>query len=977
MREEMAREGNLRPADEIGVDDTFDREVMFLLAAEAAFDSILIHEHGKILFVNQTLVNLLGYSSKELLGRSVLDFVEPESRAELERRIGTGSTEAYEAEGIRKNGSRFIAEIRAKAVTIEGHEFRVAAIRDITHQKEEEHALAREMAEYQKGQAVLLDLLKNIDLPEATLFARVTESAARALQVARVGIWTFEEDESGIRLSDLFESTTNSHKNQISLNARDFPGYFNSLRSRRVLDVCDALHDPRTAELADSYLKRYGIGAMLDVPIWHRGQVAGILCHEHIGGPRQWSKAEQQVASSIADIITIALEARDRRQAEQEARSREERLRLITSQMPALVWTTDRQLRVTSSIGTGLSPLNVRPRQQEPYLFELFQDRDLEHPLVRPQLEALEGKSVTYDGEWQGHFYQVHIEPFRDAQGDIIGTIGLAQDITERKRAEDQVRLLHGLSTAMSSAEDPDAALQAALEHICSETGWEVGQVWIPDRTREKLILSQAWYGPKSLCSFRKASEAVSFEHGQGQLGKVWETKAHVWNRDLSLDPNYRRADAAREAGLRSALAVPVLDGNEVVAVLDFAMVQRRLEDERMVTMVTAAAAQLGSVLRRKEIEAERVELLKKQRQLAEDAGRREVELRTIINHMVDAVFVIDRKGRLSMLNESASELFAGVGVTVRLGMPIGELGDALGLGGAGRRKPRRKDPVLRVLCGETIVEEQLEVHFNNPPRSAVFRISAGPVRDADGRIVGGVGVGRDITEFVEFARMKDSFIRVTAHELKTPLAIMKGYSQAVLRAKAEFPPAYRKMLEAIDSGSNRIVRLVNDLLDVTRTGTIEIKAEAKEIFDLAACVRETLQSQTLTSKHELRYGRVEPVRVRGDLGRIEQVVTNFLQNASKYSPPESEITIEVFRADAEAIVSVTDKGIGIPDEQQPFIFQRFFRAHADTAYDAGGMGVGLYISKEIIQKHGGRIWFKSKEGKGSTFSFALPLAEP
>jgi signal transduction histidine kinase len=181
-------------------------------------------------------------------------------------------------------------------------------------------------------------------------------------------------------------------------------------------------------------------------------------------------------------------------------------------------------------------------------------------------------------------------------------------------------------------------------------------------------------------------------------------------------------------------------------------------------------------------------------------------------------------------------------------------------------------------------------------------------------------------------------------------------------------------MLEAINRGSDRIDRIVGDLLEISLLHAGPLKLETERI-NLAELIEQVADRMALlTIKHNIRLVKAEPIVVQGDRDRIEQVLMNLIDNAIKYSPKGGEIDLAVSVRDREAVVSVADSGVGIPREKQTNVFQRFYSAHTSTPYDYGGMGVGLYISKEIIARHGGRMWFDSEEGKGSTFYFSLPL---
>ncbi|TAK31305.1 MAG: hybrid sensor histidine kinase/response regulator [Chloroflexota bacterium] len=231
-----------------------------------------------------------------------------------------------------------------------------------------------------------------------------------------------------------------------------------------------------------------------------------------------------------------------------------------------------------------------------------------------------------------------------------------------------------------------------------------------------------------------------------------------------------------------------------------------------------------------------------------------------------------------------------------------------------------------------------------------------------------------DITEIIELDQLKDQFILVAAHELKTPVAIMKGYAQALQRSAEKISEPRRTMLDAISRGADRINAIAQNLLDISRIhrGQIQLMREKVNLTELVTDVTNRIALRT--DRHTIRLVRETPVIVQGDRERLEMVLTHLLDNAIRYSPQGGDIDIALVVRDHAIIVSIADHGVGIPPSKQRHIFERFYCAHTGTPYDFGGMGVGLYISKEIIQRHGGRMWFESKEGKGSTFSFSLPL---
>ncbi|MBI2954594.1 MAG: PAS domain S-box protein [Chloroflexi bacterium] len=410
--------------------------------------------------------------------------------------------------------------------------------------------------------------------------------------------------------------------------------------------------------------------------------------------------------------------------------------------------------------------------------------------------------------------------------------------------------------------------------------------------------------------------------------------------------------------------------------------------DERTAELAQANQRLQVEIAERKQVDQQREQLLMQLQEVnqqlvmtgiqiqnqAELERRRAQELETIIESIADGVFLCDANGRIAEVNRAGLRL---IGLTEKA-QALRPLVDYLALLNLrypdGRPIAPEELALNRAVHGETINAYEEIARSLQTGRDISLLVSAAPVRDHKGDIVGAVEVIRDITEIRELDRLKDEFISVAAHELKTPVAIMKGYAQALQRTAENLSEPRRKMLDAINRGADRINSIVQDLLDISRIhlGQLELM---REPIDLARLVVDVVDRMALIyEKRRIRVVKDVPVVVQGDRARLELVVAGLIDNAIRYSPHGGDIDVAVVRRNNEAVVSVTDRGIGIPREKQKHIFERFYRAHTGTPYDYGGMGVGLYISREVILRHGGRMWFESEEGKGSTFYFSLPL---
>ncbi|WP_224246917.1 hybrid sensor histidine kinase/response regulator [Hyalangium gracile] len=242
------------------------------------------------------------------------------------------------------------------------------------------------------------------------------------------------------------------------------------------------------------------------------------------------------------------------------------------------------------------------------------------------------------------------------------------------------------------------------------------------------------------------------------------------------------------------------------------------------------------------------------------------------------------------------------------------------------------------------------------------------------------VSVARDVTERqrAEAAlRManeaKDAFLAAASHELRTPLAAAKGHAHlAMLKLGGQTDNGPGKSLTIINRQIDRMTKLVEELLDISRLQAGRLSLEV-ERFDLAGLVRETCERMTVLSQaHPLRVDAPEKLEGLWDRGRLDQVLTNLVSNAIRYSPEGGEVKVRVVEEDTGVHLTIQDQGVGIPPEKQGLIFERFGRAHGSRY---GGLGLGLTISQGIVEQHGGRIWVESRgvPGEGSTFHVWLP----
>jgi two-component system phosphate regulon sensor histidine kinase PhoR len=339
-------------------------------------------------------------------------------------------------------------------------------------------------------------------------------------------------------------------------------------------------------------------------------------------------------------------------------------------------------------------------------------------------------------------------------------------------------------------------------------------------------------------------------------------------------------------------------------------------------------------------------------------------KIRAIIECMAEGVIALDKKGRVALLNPAAEAMFHLPG-TQLLEKPFLQVVRNYQLAQAFQEALERGEGVIRKV--ELVI-----------PEARVLRIEITPLKDERAEVLGVVGVLHDISELTKVERMRTDFIANVSHELRTPLTSIKGFVETLLEGAMDDPAASRRFLEIINTESNRLAQLINDLLSLS-----EIESKRKpfvwEEFSLVELIHEILNIFNIPlEKKELQLRLILPEdlpQIVADRGKIGQVLINLIDNAIKYTPGGQTVTISTWQERESMVICVADTGTGIPREALPRLFERFYRVDTARSREMGGTGLGLAIVKHIVEAHRGRVWVTSELGQGSSFYFSLPVA--
>jgi two-component system phosphate regulon sensor histidine kinase PhoR len=345
----------------------------------------------------------------------------------------------------------------------------------------------------------------------------------------------------------------------------------------------------------------------------------------------------------------------------------------------------------------------------------------------------------------------------------------------------------------------------------------------------------------------------------------------------------------------------------------------------------------------------------------------------TILRSMVEGVAVVDSKERIVFCNQAFREIL-GLEGTGYEGRPLIEVlrqQDLLGV-------------IRRALSGHEGIQSEVVVGTIRP-RSFSVTAAPLPAQAAEARperatqTEGAVVALHDITELRRLERVRRDFVANVSHEFKTPLTAIQGFAETLLAGALEDRENNRRFLEIIRDHANRLARLTDDLLTLSRIEAGKLQLELRPTLP-AEIIEPCLETTRLKAKSKrialtVEFSEDFPY-LRGDANRLREVMQNLLDNAVQYTPAGGRIHVSMALQDHQAVFTVADTGIGIPQAEQERVFERFYRVDAARSREAGGTGLGLSIAKHIVEAHGGRLWVESAVGQGSRFHFSVPLAE-
>jgi len=569
--------------------------------------------------------------------------------------------------------------------------------------------------------------------------------------------------------------------------------------------------------------------------------------------------------------------------------------------------------------------------------------------------------------------------------GDPSRGVAFALDFTWHKAAEaereDLLRQLkeanRRLALACKRAHDATEAAEASakmLQAVQSVTEAALVSLSLDDFLREMLLrVRKALAADVSTLLLSENGKKLKVRASDGQRdmveeGAVVPTGKGITGRIMgALRPVAVQKLSRREAvapfrreKTSSLVGVPLVVDGQPTGLLYVGSARPRHFTEDDLWLMGIIADRVASALDRRRAQAEMERALS--------------QLDATFASMVDGIIIYGPSGEILRMNPTAARILGYS--TPEMDLPLAKRVARLRMETAeGRRIQPEDAPVALALRGETVQGSVVVVHL--PDGSSFWlSVSAAPIRSPSGEMLGAVATFTDVTELHRLQEERQDIVRMVSHDLRNPLTAVQGQAQIILKLldRSGQDGALRRSAETIVANARQMNAMIQDLVDMARGETAQLVLNPVAI-DLGRAVPDLIQR--MPDVLEASRIRVEIPKglphVRADPNRLERVVTNLLSNALKFSPPQTEVLVAAEKLDGEVKLSVTDRGVGIPPEVIPRLFQRYYRAAATRK--TTGLGLGLYITRLLVEAMGGRIWVESEVGKGSTFSFTLPLA--
>ncbi|MBC7248066.1 MAG: GAF domain-containing protein [Actinobacteria bacterium] len=795
------------------------------------------------------------------------------------------------------------------------------------------------------------ELMEKVDLGETLHY--LLAAIADLIHADLGSIWLLDRNTGKLKLQDFIVPEQGPKEGGELAVGEGFVGRVALERKPVILDRSRRENDAGICEPALEETQ-----SVIATPILMGGELMGVLCFA-AGRQRAFHQQDLQMLATLSNLAASAIA---RSELYQMVLSRSE---VIVSSMSSGLLVTDQAGKVILANQAARDLLGLEIPPNERTLREVLESSPLDHEALLQSMEEAKGR---HDGAAAGNFevrlrgnperiLSVRVSPIRAGFEPSSGSVLILDDITERvkvdeirddlllliaRRVEEQTAL-YEVGRSLVREQDIGSLVGFLLNRAVTLVGAEIGVLSLREEDESYRI--------KAVHGLEGSSLGLSFRPGEYRAGQAAAQGEPL--RLAGIDPAQAGPWGEGLSGPLSYIAIPITWQGVTKGVLEVAMHPEERgfgeDDVRLLSLFVYQAA----------IALENANLY---RLITEDQRRTEAMLYSIN----DGVIAVNNEARVILVNSAAEKI---------LNLPpfpyinLRHVKEVIHI-------PGIANLFLKSLNAGAEMAEEIQLPA---PDRRVLEVETSLIEVEPGNRLGIIAVIRDVTTLRELEQAKSDFVSTVSHELRTPLTSIKAYTATLRRSDVSFDEGTRQQfLQVIEEETDRLTRLISDLLDMSRidSGRMELKKREFDLLRLVEIVVEKLGSQT--SDHVIRMRAPSgSITVHADPDKIEQVFVNLVDNAVKYSPQGGDIVISLEVQRHLIKCSVSDQGVGIPVEHIPHIFEKFHRVDNRATREVYGTGLGLYLSKSIVEAHGGSIWVESEFGRGSTFHFTLPLALP
>ena len=543
---------------------------------------------------------------------------------------------------------------------------------------------------------------------------------------------------------------------------------------------------------------------------------------------------------------------------------------------------------------------------------------------------------------------EVTVVPFTRINDEPAGAYAIYRDMSEQRDAERHLRAQYAVIEALAHSSTIEDAASWVLRAVAESVHWQVGAMWLVDKTAGELRCIDFWCDAGiDAPAFEKETRASRFKRGLGP-GRTWEMSAPAWIVDVTKESKFSRRNTALAAGLHAAFSFPMLLDGEVVGVVEFFTSHVLEPDPAILKMFAALGQQLGAFVGR---------------------TRAQEQLERFFTMSGDLLCIATFEGYFTRVNASWHRVL-GYTTTELMAHPFIDY-----------VHPEDREATAVAVAGLT--RGVPLVAFENR-----YRCKDGSYRwfnwtstpKLDEQLI--YAVAHDTTDrktleeqTLETLKMRNDFVSFVTHQLRTPLSGIKWMLE--LATETDDAPEKASYIDDARESADRLIGLVNDLLDVSRleSGKLQVMLEPVRLREMTDGVLADVATLVRDKRHTLDVqSDADFPAAMLDAQLMRQVILNLVSNAIKYTPPGGRIDIRMRRSERSIHWSIKDSGIGISQDSQKRLFEKFFRADNAHTIDTEGTGLGLYLVRLIVERLGGTIACESEEGRGTLFHFTLPL---